>query len=143
MIIGGVLKKSLTEKVDLLEISKVLTEVEEIRSVISENVSEEEFKKTLKQVKEGKLDGFRGEVIYGFIEDCIREGGEEVDSFSINRGGIDHQVELVIYEYFGIYFIEGMYLDPIGYFYTKEAAISFAYHHWNKDKKTQDWRQDL
>jgi hypothetical protein len=137
------MKKKLNERFDISDVSKTLIEVEEIRNIISGCVGEYEFKKTLKKVKDGTLDGFRGEVVYGLIEDCIHEGGEEVESFGIHSSGVDHRIEVVIYEYLGIYFIEGMYLDPIGYFYSREAAKSFGYYYWDKDKKTQDWREDL
>jgi hypothetical protein len=137
------MKKKLDEKYDIQDISKALVEVGEIRSVIWEYVGEQDFKKTLKKVKEGSLEDFRAEVIYGLIEDCIHEGGWEVGSFGIYSRDVDHPVEMVIYEYCGIYYIEGMYLDPIGYFYSKEAAASFGSKQWNKDKKTQDWREDL
>ena len=137
------MKKKLDEKYDIPDVSKALIDVAEVRSVIWEYVGEEDFKKTLKKVREGSLEGYRAEVIYGLIEDCIHEGGEEVGSFSVYSRDIDHQVELVIYEYFGIFFIEGMYLDPIGYFFSKEVAASFGSKQWNKDRKTQDWREDL
>ncbi len=137
------MKKNLPEIFGITEISKKLVEIEDVRNVIWEYVGEENLKKTLKKIKEGTLESFQGEVIYGLIEDCIHEGREEVGSFGIHSNGIEHQIEIIIYKYYGIYFIEGMYLDPTGYFYSRDAAISFGRHHWIKDKKTQDWREDL
>jgi hypothetical protein len=137
------MKNKQIERFDIPDISKFLIGIEEIRNIIWEYVGEGDLKKTLRKIEEGTLDGFPAEVIYGLIEDCIHEGGEEVESFGIHSRDIEHQIDVVIYEYSGIFFVEGMHLDPIGYFFSKEAAKSFAYSHWDKDKKTQDWREDL
>ena len=108
--------------------SKVLAKSRSVQSLVKKSVGATRFSDALTLMKVGKLEGDLGGDIHDLLADAIRNDATEVWSGLIRQPHDDYPIQ--VNEFHGVFWIWAMEYDPVGYFLSKQDAVSYARSNW-------------
>lgn len=74
---------------------------------------------------EGRFSGDSGDDLHDFLLDAIVNDSTTAWSGLINSGDEDWPIN--VQEYFGVFYVWSMEYDNVGYFLSKEDALSYVF----------------
>ena len=80
-------------------------------------------------MKLGTLDGDLGADIHDLLVDAIRNDAKVVWSGLIRQPHDDYPIQ--VNEFHGVFWVWAMEYDPVGYFLSKQDAVSYARSSWD------------
>jgi hypothetical protein len=109
--------------------SKVLAKSRAVQSLVKKSVGATRFSDALTLMKTGRLEGDLGADIHDLLADAIRNDAKEVWSGLIRQPHDDYPIQ--VNEFHGVFWVWAMEYDPVGYFLSKQDAVSYARSNWD------------
>lgn len=109
--------------------SKVLAKSRAVQSLVKKSVGAARFSDALMLMKTGTLEGDLGADIHDLLADAIRNDAKEVWSGLIRQPHDDYPIQ--VNEFHGVFWVWAMEYDPVGYFLSKQDAVSYALSNWD------------
>lgn len=109
--------------------SKVLAKSRAVQSFVKKSVGATRFPEALTLMKAGTLEGDLGADIHDLLVDAIRNDAKVVWSGLIRQPHDDYPIQ--VNEFHGVFWVWAMEYDPVGYFLSKQDAVSYARSNWD------------
>lgn len=122
-------KDSSSDTVDLADACKVLAKSRSVQALLKEEVGSDSYPEAHKLMKAGKLDGDLGATVHDLLLDTIEDQATTVWSGFIHNDSDNWPVR--VNEYHGVFWVDALESEPVGYFLDKACAISFARSNWD------------
>jgi hypothetical protein len=123
------MEMSSSECVDLDEASQVLAKSRAVRTLVKKFVGPARFSDALILMQSGTLQGDLGADLHDLLVDAIRNDAKEVWSGVISHPHDDYPIR--VNEFHGVFWIWAMEYDPVGYFLSKQDAVTYACSNWD------------
>lgn len=115
--------------VDLDAACEALAESAEVKALVRKKVGQKNLATAIAQMQAGKLEGPLGDMLRDFLSDTIEYESEAVWSGLIPQEYDEYSVTVM--EFHGVFWVQAMEHDPIGYFLSQDQAVSFTLSNWD------------
>ncbi len=120
--------------VDLQGSLATLARSREFLSRLRAEFSEEEYRRALEALASDRLEGSFGARLHDFLVDEIHNESTTAWSSHIfdpdDEEDEDRHFPIWINDYRGVYFVQALEYDPVGYFLSLNDAVGFARSSW-------------
>jgi hypothetical protein len=115
--------------IDLGAACKVLVESTAVQALVKKKVGEKHLPAAMALMKAGKLEGPLGDKLHDFLSDTIENKSDAVWSGLIPQEDDEYPVNVMAFH--GVFWVQAMEYDPIGYFLSEDDAVSFTRSNWD------------
>ena len=122
------MEMSSSDCVDLGTAIKVLAKSRAVQALVKSSVGAAQFSDTLMRMKTGTLQGIIGDDIQDLLADAILNDSKVVWSRVIRQPHDNYPID--VYEFHGVFWVNALEYDPVGYFLSKQNAVSYAWSEW-------------
>jgi len=114
--------------VDLLGACPTLARSRNVRELLKKHFGEDRAKVAIGMMRAGRLDGGFGDEIHDFLSDAIHNEAKVVWDGAIP--GSEFEFPVNVNAFGGIFFVWAMEYDPVGYFTSRDDAVSYIFGEW-------------
>lgn len=102
-----------------------MAESEALESILAKEFGRPVAQAMRTMMRTGKLSGEVGDDLHDFFIDAIVNDSSTAWSGLINSSGEDWPIK--VQEYFGVFYVWAMEYDNVGYFLSREDALSYVF----------------
>jgi hypothetical protein len=129
------MEMSSSECVDLNVACQVLAKSAAVRALVKQSVGAARFSDALLLMQEGTLEGDLGADLHGLLVDAIRNDAMDIWSGVISHPHDDYPIQ--VKEFHGVFWVWAMEYDPVGYFLSRQDAVTYASSNWDVSEGEQ------